>query len=111
MGMFVFLLVVLFWVGAFAAAKTGIGIGIATALAMILGMIGSTIGSGIPAQHFLIAIVGLLAVSALATGAMGLGRAANGESGAWTMFSWSVSLASFPLVASRSFDTLIKAWP
>ena len=111
MGMFVFLLILLFWVGALAASKTGIGIGIAMLLAMVLGMIGSTIGRGIPAEHFLIIMIGLFAFSALTTFISGLVRAINGRAGAWTMFSLSLSLVAFPLVAWRSFDTLVKAWP
>jgi hypothetical protein len=59
----------------------------------------------------MIIMIGLFAFSALATLASGLVRAMNGRAGAWAMFSWSVSLVGFPLVAWGSFDTLVKAWP
>jgi hypothetical protein len=111
MGMIVFLLIFLFWVGAFAMAKTGVGIGIAMALAMVMGMIGSTVGQGIPVTHFLIIAIGIFVLPALGTAISGLVRAVNGRPGAWTMFSWSISLAAFPLVAWRSFETLTDAWP
>lgn len=107
--MFVFLLVCLFWTGAFAASSSDVGIGIAMALAMLLGLIGSTIGNGVPTDHFLIILACLFGISALATAVSGLVRAIHRRPGMWTSFSCSISLAAFPLVGWNAFETLVQA--